>query len=160
MRIKSIFILLLMALVAFSACSRADEQSSAGETKAADFTLEALEGEKITLSELLKEKNVVLDFWTTWCPACVRSIPEIEKFYTENKDKVAVIGINIGENKEKVEKFVQQKKISYPMVLDSDSSVAKLYKVRGIPAVFAVDKDSNIIYSGHSIKEMTKKIEF
>ncbi len=82
MRIKSIFILLLMALVAFSACSRADEQSSAGETKAADFTLEALEGEKITLSELLKEKNVVLDFWTTWCPACVRSIPEIEKFYT------------------------------------------------------------------------------
>ncbi len=84
----------------------------------------------------------------------------MEKFYQENKDKVALIGIDVGESKAKVESFVRKKRILYPIALDPKGRVAKLYKVRGIPTVVAVNQDGKIIYYGHSIKEMLRKVDF
>jgi peroxiredoxin len=84
----------------------------------------------------------------------------MEKFYKENKDKVALIGIDVGESKARVESFVRKKGILYPIALDPKGRVANLYKVRGIPTVVAVNQDGKIIYYGHSIKEMTRKVDF
>jgi len=128
------------------------------EEKAVDFTLKSIDGKEMILSDLLKNKKVVLVFWATWCPHCRSEIPHIEKFYKENKNEVIVIGINVGESKARVTGFVKKREISYPILLDSDSKVAKTYKIRGVPAVIAIDKDGTILYSGHSIIEMKKKI--
>lgn len=158
--IRPIFFILIMILLLFSACSKASDQPMRRQATSADFTLEGLDGESIILSEILKTKIVVLDFWATWCPYCIKAIPQIEKFYAQNKDKVAVIGIDVRESKAKVEKFVKKMGITYPIALDYDGSVARLYNVRGIPTVVAVDKDGKIIYYGHSIEEMKTKIDF
>lgn len=159
MKIKALC-LMFLALLFLSACSGAQEQPVNTEGKAADFTLETLEGKQIVLSKILKRKAVVLDFWASWCPYCVKIMPDLEKFYKENQDKVTVIGVNIREGKEKVARLVKDKGISYPVVLDSDGKVAQLYKVRGIPAVFFVDKDSNILYRGHSAQEIMERVKF
>ena len=98
MRTKPVFFMLIIALSLFSACSQANEQSKGEKEIAADFTLESLEGEKIFLSELLQSKMVVLDFWASWCSPCRRVIPDLEKFYTKNQDRVTVIGVNIQES--------------------------------------------------------------
>ncbi len=131
---------------------------AAEQKKAPDFTLEQINGGTIRLSDLLKKGEAVLVFWATWCPHCRAEIPHIEKFYKENKEKVALLSINSGESKTKVLSFVQKKGISYPVALDPDSSVAKLYGVVGIPTIVAIDKNSNIIYMGHSMQEMETKI--
>lgn len=157
MRIKPLFFILILALSFFSACSRAND----AQDRAPDFTLEKLDGEKIVLSEILKKKMVVLDFWASWCPQCVKTIPDLEKFYQEFKDKkVEVIGVNVGESKEKVESFVRQRELSYTIVLDTDSSVAKLYNVRGIPTFVAINKKAKVLYYGHSLGEMKEKVDF
>ncbi len=158
--IRFVFLMLFIGLVMLSAYSRASEESIGGQVSAADFILEDLNGEKIVLSDILKEKKTVLIFWTTWCYLCRKELPQVEKFYRENKDKMAVIGIDIRESKTKVERFVRKLGISYPIALDYDGSVAKLYNVRGVPTIVAVDKDARIMYYGHSIEEMAEKIEF
>lgn len=56
-----------------------------------------------------------------------------------------------------MEDFVKKKKISYTIGMDPKSDVARLYKVRGIPTVVAVDKEGRIVYYGHSIEKMAKK---
>ena len=160
MKINSIFIMLILTLLAFNACSRANEQPAGEENLAPDFAIQTLEGEKVVLSEVLKEKKAVLEFWATECYYCVKSIPDIEEFYKENKDKVALLAISIKESEEKLKSFVRKKKISYPVALDSDGSIAKLYNVRGVPTVIVVDKDGKILYSGYSIKEMSEKVDF
>ena len=160
MRTKLISFILIAIVLLFSACSKAEDQSKTVRSAAPDFRLETIDGKTVVLSEILKDKKVVLDFWASWCPPCVRAIPELEEFYSENKDKVAVIGINVGESKKKVEEFVRRVKTSYPIVLDFKGSVANLYKVRGIPTLVFVNQDGKIIYYGHSIEEMARKVEF
>ncbi|MCQ9208565.1 MAG: TlpA family protein disulfide reductase [Omnitrophica bacterium] len=160
MKINSIFFVLLMTLFTVSACSRTDEQLSAPQEIASDFTLTTVDGEKIVLSDILRTRKAVLKFWATWCPYCREVIPQMEKFYRENKDKVAVIGIDIKESKTKVENFIRKIEISYPIALDTDGSVARLYKVRGVPTIVVVDKDSKIIYYGHSVQEMLEQVDF
>lgn len=160
MRTKSILLLLLLVLLSVIAYSWPNQQKSVKEDLAADFTLETIAGEKITLSAILEKKRAVLIFWATWCPYCRTELPIAEKFYAENKTKVEVIGIDIRESKAKVENFLQTLNLSYPIALDSDGKVAKLYKARGVPAIVAVDKNSKIIYDGHSVKQMMGTIDF
>lgn len=170
-RIKTVFIVLIMSTFMLSACTRKiDTQSGEkGETslqsqtnlgEAADFTLENINGQKITLQEELKTRNAVLVFFATWCPYCVKEIPGVNDFYTKNKAKVAVMGINIQESKTKVANFIKNKGVIYPVVLDTDGRVAGLYGIRGIPAVIAIDKGGKILYNGHSIEEVKKKVKF
>ena len=157
MRVKTILFASIVMLFTFSACS---SQTMQIQDTAPDFTLEGLDGSEIVLSDVLKTKTVVLDFWATWCFYCIRSVPAMEKFYKENKDKVAVIAIDVGESKAKVESFVRKKGILYPIALDPKGRVAKLYNVRGIPTVVAVNQDGKIIYYGNSIEEMLQKVDF
>ena len=62
-----LFIMLLAVNLSLITSAYSEKQ---GENKAADFTLEKIDGEKVVLSELLKDKKVVLVFWVTCCPVC------------------------------------------------------------------------------------------
>lgn len=161
MRIR---LLSLIAAVTLSftlyACSRANGQAKNIPAKAADFTLETLDGHSIVLSELLKDKKVVLVFWASWCVYCKQELPEVEKFYTENKDSVEAIAVNVQESSAKAAKAIEGKNISYPVALDRKGEVARLYNVVGLPTIVAIGSDSRILYYGHSLEEMLKKTEF
>lgn len=158
--IKTIFFVLIIGFSIVALCCRTDVYSMGLGDEASDFTLERLNGEKIVLSEILKEKKAVLVFWTTWCFSCRKEVPRVEKFYAENKDIAAVVGINIRESKAKVESFVKKAGLSYPIALDSDGGVAGLYDLVGVPTIVAIDKNGKIMYYGHSIEEMVRKIDF
>lgn len=144
----------LFASLFLNACSDVEGQPPGLANKAPDFTLETLEGQKFNLADTLKAKDAVLVFWTTWCPVCVREIPNVERFYRAEGGSVAVLGINLQESKAKVSAFVEKKRISYPIALDTYGSVGQLYKVRGIPTVIAVNKEGNVIYRGHDIRRL------
>lgn len=128
--------------------------------KADDFTLETIEGKEINLYTVLKTKPAVLVFWTTWCTFCRKEMPEIEEFHLRNQKKIKVIGINVEEDREKVERFINSIGISFPVVLDSDGKVKDLYGIKGIPVIFYIDEEKNILYYGHSLEEMQEEIKF
>lgn len=126
------------------------------------FTLAGPEGEKISLASL-KGQVVVLDFWATWCPPCVRAMPEIQKIHEAYAGKsVRVIGVNCWENGDPV-KFKKDKGYSYGLLLKGDD-VATGYGVQGIPAFFVIGKTGKIVaaqsgFSNDLREVLTKAID-
>ena len=152
-------VLLLCMVFLLGACSDVGGQAIAGG-KAPNFNLKTITGDTVNLADTLKKKPAVLVFWATWCPPCVREIPDVEKYYKAKGKKVAVIAINVQESAKKVAGFVAKKGISYPVVLDTSGKIAQAYGVRGIPSVIAIDKNGDILYYGHDIVEMAGRVNF
>ncbi|MHB1392180.1 MAG: TlpA disulfide reductase family protein [Clostridia bacterium] len=104
-----------------------------------DFTLEDLNGNKVTLSQL-KGKKVFLNFWATWCPPCKAEMPHIEKLYQETKDSdLVILAVNVGEDKKTVQDFIAKNKYNFPVLLDVKGEVSQLYQVSGIPTSYFID---------------------
>lgn len=123
---------------------------------APDFTLKSLDGKTVKLSDF-KGKPVYINFWASWCPPCKKEIPEIQKFYTQNKGQVVVLAINItfDDKLADVQNILKKNNATFPVLLDEsqDNAVADLYQVYGIPASFFIDKDG--IIRDHHIGGMT-----
>jgi peroxiredoxin len=114
------------------------------ETK--DFTLPMLSDAKFELGKQ-KGKVVVLDFWATWCGPCIRSLPElIEAMAPFPADKVQFIGVNQGESKDQVSKFLTQRGWKMNVVLDSSQSVGRQFGVEGIPHTVILGPDGKVAW--------------
>ncbi len=113
-----------------------------------DFTLEDLQGNKVTLSEL-KGKKVYLNFWATWCPPCKEEMPDIEKLYQETKDSnLVILAIDIGEDKKTVQDFINKNNYNFTVLLDTEGTAAELYQVTGIPTSYFIDTEG---YLGNAV---------
>lgn len=113
--------------------------------KAEDFKLKDLNGKEVSLSSL-KGKNIMLNFFATWCPPCKAEMPDMEKLYKENKDSdLIILAVNLGEDKATVQDFMKKNSYTFPVVLDLDSTTAEKYNVSAIPTTYFIDKEGNIV---------------
>lgn len=115
---------------------------------APDFTLTNLDGEEVNLSDL-QGKNVLLNFWATWCPPCEAEMPHLQKYYDTyaEKDNVEIIGVNVTYAKEKIERvkqFVEGYQLTFPILLEPTKEVADQYEVFTIPSTFMIDMEGNV----------------
>ncbi|MDP1715718.1 MAG: TlpA disulfide reductase family protein [Anaerolineales bacterium] len=109
---------------------------------APDFTLDNLQGEKVTLSDL-RGKIVVINLWATWCPPCRAEMPALENAYEQYKDSgLVVLGLNVTnqDSESEVPRFVEEFGLTFPILLDRDGSVSALYELRGLPTTFFVNR--------------------
>jgi len=98
-----------------------------------------------SLSEF-RGKIVFINFWTTWCLACVVEMPSMEKLHQKFKDKdFAMLGINLQESDATVLKFYKENKLTFTTLLDSAGDVGAAFGIRGIPTTFILDKNGIII---------------
>ena len=129
--------------------------------KAADFTVEMLDGKQITLSKL-KGKVVLVNFWATWCPPCREELKHVQKEIVDRfkgKDFV-FLPISRGEKKATVEAFREKAGYTFPMGLDPKQSIFKLFASNYIPRNFLIGKDGKIVYLsvGYDEKEFNELI--
>lgn len=116
--------------------------------KGPDFSLRDLDGNLVRLSDYLGKGPVVLDFWATWCKPCLKVLPKIEELYNEYEDKgLTVLAINQDGTRSasKVEPFVNSMGLSFPVLLDNEQEVVRLYQVSGFPTTILLDKEGNIV---------------
>lgn len=110
---------------------------------APDFTLDTLDGSKVTLSEL-RGKIVVVNLWATWCLPCRQETPALEIAYEQYKDAgVVILGVDLTSQDlvSDVKAFVQEIKLTYPILLDRDGSVGNyLYQIKGLPTTFFINR--------------------
>jgi len=112
---------------------------------APDFELESIDGTKIKLSDL-RDKNVIVNFWATWCGFCVEEMPDLQKLQeTYKDDDLLILAVNVGETKEEVEKFMKENNIDLTVLLDKDSSVANIYGLRSFPSTLAINKKGEVV---------------
>lgn len=111
---------------------------------AADFTLKSLEGTGVTLSDL-RGQAVIISFWATWCGYCKAQIPTMVQAYDERRDEgLEILGVNLHEPEQQVDEFAETMGMNFPILLDSEGSVAAQYYVRGIPTSVFIDQDGVI----------------
>lgn len=108
------------------------------------FALPTLDGQDISLYDL-RGKVVLLNFWTTWCPACRAEKPHLIAAYNDFADQgLVILRVNVGESPSLVREYVIQKGIPFPVLLDTETEVSMLYQVRVIPATFLIDGEGVI----------------
>ncbi|UFJ42834.1 thiol-disulfide oxidoreductase ResA [Brevibacillus humidisoli] len=134
---------LLAALVFAVYSSFASESVLQAGDAAPNFQLEQLGGGTITLDDL-RGKPVVLNFWGSWCKPCEAEMPELEKQYQKYGDDVAFIGVNIGQTPITVEKFIEQVGVTFPILLDREREITKLYNIGPIPTTYFIDQNGTI----------------
>ena len=97
-------------------------------------------------------KVVILDFWATWCPPCVKEIPHFNDLAAEFKDKgLAVVGVSVDrDGVAAVQRFLQKQPINYPVamftreVYDTYQAYLPPDERDGIPFTFILDKEGRI----------------
>src|SRR3989338_233281 len=127
---------------------------------APDFELETLEGKKAKLSDY-RGKKVILNFWASWCPPCREEMPEFQRIYSENRDKLVVVGVNLQESRENAEAFIEKLSITFPILLDPNSQVKDMYNVFTQPVTYFIDESGKIVdkkFGSLTSEEINEKI--
>lgn len=103
-------------------------------------------GGKLKLSEL-KSKVIMVNFWATWCEACMVEMPSIVKLRDLYHDRgFEVAAINLDENPDVVlAKTMRELKMDFPVYLDPESKIADLFDVHAIPFTIILDSQRKVL---------------
>lgn len=103
-------------------------------------------GQEFTLSDFLGEP-VIVNFWASWCPSCVRESPYFEEFYQNHGQEVNLLKINLldgrRETRETLEAFMENGGYTYPLFFDIDGTAA--FGIRHIPVTFFINAEGYIV---------------
>jgi thiol-disulfide isomerase/thioredoxin len=107
------------------------------------------DGSDFRLQDYIGKGIILIDFWYTHCPPCVRGIPHISEFYKEMKGNgLFVFGLNSVDNQARAMKnlknFLDKRDISYPIILTAPE-VDKQYKIMGYPSMYVIGLDGTIL---------------
>ena len=93
----------------------------------------------------------VLEFWATWCPPCVQSIPHMIELANKYKNSdVSFISISVDRTSEPVKQMVKSKGMTY--YVGMDNGLSEKYSVRGIPSAFIIDRSGKVAWQGHPMQ--------
>jgi len=115
-------------------------------TAAPDFTLEALDGKSVRLSDL-RGKAVLLNFWATWCGPCKIETPwlvELQNKYSSQG--LQVIGVAMDDSgKDDIAKFAKDMGVNYPVLLGKEAVGDAYGGVPALPESFFIGRDGKIV---------------
>lgn len=113
------------------------------DAPAVDFDVVDLEGNKLKLNDILREDVLTyVDFFQTTCHFCVEAMPELMEL--NKRDDVQVVLVDVGESVEQVKKFMEEKKIELPVVVDESGDVAQKYYISGFPTGVFIKGDGTL----------------
>jgi peroxiredoxin len=139
----------LTGTAVLAGCATTGDAVSAKPQHAPDFSLNDLSGELVNLSDF-RGKVVLVDFWGTYCPPCMEAIPDLVKLRNQlHPAGFEIIGVACdpgAEGKGKVAEVLKKLKITYPVVRVDDKT-AEAYAVNGLPALFLIDRQGNVLES-------------
>jgi peroxiredoxin len=150
---RTVFVASLMVLgffalmLAVNLTARAANDPASLKGKAAPaIALKTLDGKDLSLADQ-KGKVVLVDTWATWCPPCKASLPHIQAVATDKAlaDKGLVVwAVNDRETKAVVEKYMQDNKYTFTVLMDTKADVLKAYYVTGIPTTIIIGRDGTV----------------
>jgi peroxiredoxin len=127
----------------------AKSPSTTQATSAQDFTGRDVDGKTVRLSDYLGKQVVLLDFWSTYCEPCKAEMPHLRRMYDTHKAKgfvVLAIAMDGPETVAEVPAFAKRNGMTFPVVLDEDSSIASIYNPKkSAPLSVLIGKGGQIV---------------
>jgi peroxiredoxin len=119
----------------------AENPRRARENYAPDFSFTSAQGEYITLDDL-KGKVVVLDFWGTWCPPCVASVPELRNLNKRfSNDSFVLIGVSSDRDENAWRDFTDKNRMVWPQYRDKEGRILEAFNIRAFPTYVVIDHE-------------------
>jgi len=110
--------------------------------------LEDLEGNRFDLAEIVQEEDVVVvNFWATWCGPCKIEMPQFQRLYDEHGAGGLEILAITREDRDVVEKFLETRGYTFPILLDPEGRVTESYGVEALPTTVIVGRDGKVVRS-------------
>ncbi|MBC8043448.1 MAG: TlpA family protein disulfide reductase [Rhizobacter sp.] len=149
------------ALVAVTPVEDVDDTNRSGE--AANFSWEDTDGNTKQLTDFNGKVRLV-NFWATWCGTCNDDLPDLVAYQAAHERDLQIISISLDdEPQERIEKFVGEKQLNYPVIIDDEQELSAAYgNIRVVPTSFVVGRDGKIVArleGGLDKKFFAEKIE-
>jgi peroxiredoxin len=146
-----------LVLVAVTPALAADPAPELGRP-APDFTLPGLAGKKVRLADAQGKKAVLINFWATWCVPCREEMPTLERLSRDRRSVLDVLAVSVDTvGAAKVRAFVRELGLTFPVLLDPDLAVGRLYRVRALPISFIVDRTGIIRHREIGYRDWTDR---
>ena len=118
-----------------------------GAQQAPDVTLQLIDGKKLELSEL-RGKPILITFWATSCPGCIKEIPHLIELYNELHPKgLEIIGIAMPQDRpDYVMEMIKRKKVPYLIAFDLKGEAVRAFgNISLTPTTFLIDDKGQVI---------------
>lgn len=128
--------------------------------KFVDFKGETADGKPVDFSEFVKKgKFTLVDFWASWCPYCIKELPELAAFYEEMKPLgVEIVGVAVRDTPDDSKAAVKKHNISWPVVYNTQRRPYDIYGFSGIPHHILIGPDGTILSRGESAAQIKNRI--
>jgi peroxiredoxin len=136
---------LLLGTALMAAAGLASAATAVGGN-APDFTLKTLGGPNMRLQEQ-RGKVVLVNFWATWCGPCRKEIPHLNRIADKYKSSgLVLMGVNVDDDVRNASDVATKLKVSFPVLLDTDKRVSKLYDLNSMPSTMVIDRSGRVRY--------------
>ncbi|MDE7437887.1 MAG: TlpA family protein disulfide reductase [Muribaculaceae bacterium] len=129
--------------------------------KYTDFAGETERGKKIKLSSLIKPgKYTLIDFWASWCPYCIKELPDLQQLYADFGDKdLEIIGVAVRDKTEDTANMVAKHNLTWPVMYNTQRVPYDIYGFSGIPHHILLDPDGVIVSRGETAAQIRQRLE-
>lgn len=93
-------------------------------------------------------KVVMVQFWATWCPPCLKEMPAMQRLDKKMAGKpFAILAVNMGESNKAVREFMTKTKVNFTVLMDEEGKAVGAWKVFVAPSTFLLDAQGNVRYT-------------
>ncbi len=136
-------------------------KKTAPGNKIVDFSAEGKEGKVVSFSSLVKPGHyTVVDFWASWCPYCIKELPELKEISkTYGSKGVDILGVAVRDKIEDTDGAVAKYDITWPIMYNTQRIPYDIYGFTGIPHLMLIGPDGTILSRGESARQTADRLK-
>jgi peroxiredoxin len=120
---------------------------------APDFTLKSLAGANLRLAEQ-RGRVVLINFWASWCAPCRQEMPHLNALHERYRSAgLVLLGVNVDDDARNGSEAARKLAVGFPVLLDTDKRVSRLYDMSAMPATVLLDRDGRVRHLHRGYRE-------